>query len=98
MWEIVTESPVPSVGTGQLRQRLRVTMAVSQVGESSVEGWWPGQASVAVIRRMVYRGSESGNDVPSVVSYRAGVDPMAASILRWRIRKAERLETGWLER
>ena len=31
-----------------------VTMAVSQAGESSVQGWWPGQASVAVSRgRMV---------------------------------------------
>ena len=36
-----------------------------------MEGWWPGQASAAVSRgRMVYRGSESGNDVPSIVSFR----------------------------
>ena len=53
-----------------------VTMAVSQAGESSVQGWWPGQASVAVSRgRIVCRGSESGNDVPSVVSYRPGWTP-----------------------
>ena len=75
-----------------------VTMAVSQAGESSVQGWWPGQASGCEQREngMKRLGVRKRCAICRILQAR--VDPVAASILGWRIRKAGRLETGWPER